>query len=122
MAGRFLSLFALNVSAALSAVLLPRQGSSAWEDKSLPAGERADNLLPQLSWEEKIAQMGGIRQLLQANASFNRTNWNNLYPLQHGILSESSFLLWPVRLLLTTPRLWFAAQPSARRSAVRQHG
>ncbi|KEF59504.1 uncharacterized protein A1O9_04348 [Exophiala aquamarina CBS 119918] len=92
MAGRFLSLFALNVSAALSAVLLPRQGSSAWEDKSLPAGERADNLLPQLSWEEKIAQMGGIRQLLQANASFNRTNWNNLYPLQHGILSYGSQL------------------------------
>jgi beta-glucosidase len=89
MAILFLSLFALKISAALSAVLLARQGSSAWQDRSLPAAQRAENLLLQLSWEEKIGQMGGIRQLLQPNATFNRTTWNDLYPLQHGILSES---------------------------------
>ncbi|KIX05651.1 uncharacterized protein Z518_03623 [Rhinocladiella mackenziei CBS 650.93] len=92
MAGLFLSLFALGISTALSAVLSPRQGSSAWRDKSLPAAQRADDLLPQLSWEEKIGQMGGIRQLLQPNATFNRTTWNTLYPLQHGILSYGSQL------------------------------
>lgn len=84
----FVFLFALNISAAFSAVILPRQGNTAWQDKSLPAAQRAESLLLQLSWEEKIAQMGGIRQLLQANATFNRTTWNRLYPLQHGILSE----------------------------------
>jgi hypothetical protein len=89
MTSRLISWFAFAISTvSSSAVLLPRQNSSAWQDKSLPASVRADNLLPQLSWEEKIAQMGGIRQLLGANATFNQTTWDLLYPLQHGILSE----------------------------------
>ncbi|ETI23267.1 hypothetical protein G647_05066 [Cladophialophora carrionii CBS 160.54] len=92
MAGVLLCLLALDISTASSAVLLPRQGDSTWQDTGLPAAQRADALLPQLSWEEKIAQMGGIRRLLGANATFNRTAWDALYPLQHGILSYGSQL------------------------------
>jgi beta-glucosidase len=75
------------VTAAWSAVVMGRQNNSAWQDTSLTAAQRANALLPQLSWDEKIAQMGGIRQLLQPNATFNRTTYNSLYPLEHGILS-----------------------------------
>jgi beta-glucosidase len=78
---------------------MPRQNGSAWQDTSLIAAQRADALLSQLSWEEKIAQMGGIRQLLQPNATFNRTTYNSLYPLQHGILSESSSFLASLNVL-----------------------
>lgn len=83
-----LTALALIISTALSAVIIPRQNSSGWQDWSLSPSQRAANLLPQLTWEEKIAQMGGIRQLLGANATFNRTTWDSLYPLQHGILSK----------------------------------
>lgn len=90
MARQLFTFFALSISTALSAaVLQPRQNASAWRDPSLSASQRADSLLVQLSWEDKIGQMGGIRQLLGPNDTFNRTTWNTLYPLQHGILSES---------------------------------
>lgn len=90
MVGLLFSGLALFISTAASSAVLVRRdnNSTAWQDKSLPAAVRADSLLPQLSWEEKIAQMGGIRQLLGPNVTFNQTTWDNLYPLQHGILSE----------------------------------
>jgi len=88
MTGPTLTAVALVISAALSAVIVPRQNSSEWQDWSQSPSQRAANLLPQLTWEEKIAQMGGIRQLLGVNATFNRTTWDSLYPLQHGILSK----------------------------------
>jgi len=88
MTGPTLTAVALVISAALSAVIVPQQNSSEWQDWSQSPSQRAANLLPQLTWEEKIAQMGGIRQLLGVNATFNRTTWDSLYPLQHGILSK----------------------------------
>lgn len=89
MARQLLPFLALSISTAFSAAVLePRQNASAWKDPSLSASQRADSLLVHLSWEEKIGQMGGIRQLLGVNDTFNRTTWNTLYPLQHGILSE----------------------------------
>ncbi|KAJ9644821.1 hypothetical protein H2204_001283 [Knufia peltigerae] len=94
MVGLLFSGLALFISTAASSAVLVRRdnNSTAWQDKSLPAAIRADSLLPQLSWEEKIAQMGGIRQLLGPNVTFNQTTWDNLYPLQHGILSYGSQL------------------------------
>lgn len=98
MVGHTLTALALTISTALSVAIAPRQNSSGWQGWSLTASQRAANLLPQLSWEEKIAQMGGIRQLLGTNATFNRTTWDTLYPLQHGILSKLFSHLLKLRL------------------------
>ncbi|KAK5036534.1 hypothetical protein LTS07_002261 [Exophiala sideris] len=93
---RFFLLAALclqHLPAVFAGVLLPRQnGTATWMDTSLSAQQRADALLPHLTWDEKVAQMGGIRQLLSANSTFNQTLYDSLYPLQHGILSYGSQL------------------------------
>ncbi|KAF5968771.1 beta-glucosidase [Fusarium bulbicola] len=83
---------ALVGSLAYTVIAAPGPNSEAWKNKALPPAERAEALLPTLEWTEKIAQLGGIRNLLDPNSSFNQTAYDALYPLQHGILSYGSQL------------------------------
>ncbi|KAK2693567.1 hypothetical protein QWA68_006911 [Fusarium oxysporum] len=83
---------ALAGSLAYPVIAAPGPNNEAWKNKALSPAERAEALLPTLKWTEKIAQLGGIRRLLDPNSSFNRTVYDALYPLQHGILSYGSQL------------------------------
>jgi hypothetical protein len=80
---------ALSGSLAYTVIAAPAPNSETWKNKALSPAERAEALLPTLEWPEKIAQLGGIRKLLDPNSTFNRTSYDALYPLQHGILSRS---------------------------------
>ncbi len=79
---------ALTGSLAYHVIAAPSANNEAWKNKALSPAERAEALLPTLKWTEKIAQLGGIRKLLDPNSSFNQTAYDTLYPLQHGILSK----------------------------------
>lgn len=46
--------------------------------------QRAKDLLAKMTWEEKIAQMGGIRRLLKSGPQLDEDNFNKIYQLQHG--------------------------------------
>ncbi|KAF5609294.1 beta-glucosidase [Fusarium subglutinans] len=83
---------ALVGSLAYTVIAAPAPNSEAWKNKALSPAERAEALLPTLEWTEKIAQLGGIRKLLDPNSSFNQTAYDALYPLQHGILGYGSQL------------------------------
>ncbi|KAF5692703.1 beta-glucosidase [Fusarium denticulatum] len=83
---------ALAGSLAYTVIAAPGPNSETWKNKALSPAERAMALLPTLEWTEKIAQLGGIRKLLDPNSTFNRTSYDALYPLQHGILSYGSQL------------------------------
>ncbi|KAF5989084.1 Periplasmic beta-glucosidase [Fusarium coicis] len=83
---------ALAGSLAYTVIAAPAPNSETWKNKALSPAERAEALLPTLEWTEKIAQLGGIRKLLDPNSTFNRTSYDALYPLQHGILSYGSQL------------------------------
>ncbi|CAK7221305.1 hypothetical protein SEUCBS140593_004526 [Sporothrix eucalyptigena] len=76
---------------AVSAGCLPADPNAApgsiYKNTSYCADARAANLLPLLSWQEKIAQMGGLRQLLGPNVTFNATAYNTVTLTQSGTLS-----------------------------------
>ncbi|KAK5166685.1 uncharacterized protein LTR77_008229 [Saxophila tyrrhenica] len=56
--------------------------------------QRAQSLLEQMTWKEKIGQLGGYRRLLEADATFNRTRFDELYPTQNGNLGYGSAFNW----------------------------
>ncbi|CAK7233457.1 hypothetical protein SBRCBS47491_008615 [Sporothrix bragantina] len=63
-----------------------------YKNASYCPAARAENLLPLLTWQEKIGQMGGLRQLLQANLTYNATNAATILQTQSGTLSYGSQL------------------------------
>lgn len=50
--------------------------------------QRAEALLGKMTWEEKIAQMGGIRRLLKLGPSIDQENFDKIYELQHGNIGK----------------------------------
>lgn len=68
----------------------PVSTAAVYKDASAPPDARAQDLLSLMTWDEKIAQMGGVRQLLQANLTLNRTTYDaTVQDLQNGILGTS---------------------------------
>ncbi|KAH0598360.1 hypothetical protein MHUMG1_03658 [Metarhizium humberi] len=70
-----------------------------YKNTSYTAQERAADLLPRLSWQDKVGQLGGVRRLLTANLAFNQTAFDTLTELQNGILGFGSQLNDPVGVL-----------------------
>jgi hypothetical protein len=64
------------------------QDGVVYKNPSCTPQLRARDLLSRMTWEEKVGQMGGIRRLLGANYTFNRTYYDTYSPLQNGILGK----------------------------------
>ncbi|KAI1413121.1 glycoside hydrolase family 3 protein [Hypoxylon sp. FL1857] len=70
-----------------SAPVYGREHSPAYLDQSLSPKERAADLLHRMTWEEKVGQLGGIRQTLgriNGKPSFNRTAFDTIHNTQNG--------------------------------------
>lgn len=81
---RLIALLLVAVQQAVFAVHIPRE-----RDVSLSPRERAEQLLEQMTWEEKIGQMGGIRRLAARTnneITFNRTAFDEIHELQNGMI------------------------------------
>lgn len=76
----------LQLIAAALALCQPGFAASA-KSKGSPK-QRAKALLKKMTWEEKIAQMGGIRRLLTSGSIFNEANFESRYQYQHGNIGE----------------------------------
>ncbi|KAH8898982.1 beta-glucosidase [Thozetella sp. PMI_491] len=63
-----------------------------YQNASYSPTERAQDLLPRLTWQEKIGQLGGVRRLLGPGLSFNQTAYDVLAKTQNGILGYGSQL------------------------------
>ncbi|OAA61990.1 Glycoside hydrolase, superfamily [Niveomyces insectorum RCEF 264] len=92
-----------SISLAALAGLLPAFAAAAslpiYKNASYTAQERAADLLPRLSWQDKVGQMGGVRRILAANLAFNQTSYDALTEYQNGILGFGNRLNDPARVL-----------------------
>ncbi len=61
-----------------------------YKDASHSPADRASDLLAQMTWEEKVGQLGGIRQILQAKLAFNQTLFDSIHSLQNGMIGMRS--------------------------------
>lgn len=52
------------------------------------AADRARGLLEQMTWQEKVGQMGGIRRLLGPDLAFNQTLFDEIHPTQNGNIGK----------------------------------
>lgn len=59
-------------------------GVHIYKDPSCSVSQRAADLLSRMSWEEKVKQLGGIRQVLGENMLFNETKFNVFNESQNG--------------------------------------
>lgn len=72
------------------ALLTVQPSVTAWNAfHTEDARQRAQQLLDQMTWKEKIGQMGGIRQILPRGVEFNQTFFDDLYELQNGNIGQS---------------------------------
>ncbi|KAJ5655700.1 hypothetical protein N7507_007650 [Penicillium longicatenatum] len=55
-----------------------------YKDPSCTSTQRAEDLLARMSWTEKVKQLGGIRQVLGGNMSFNKTKFDIFNEAQDG--------------------------------------
>ncbi|KAJ5635515.1 uncharacterized protein N7484_008828 [Penicillium longicatenatum] len=55
-----------------------------YKDPSCTSTQRAEDLLARMSWSEKVKQLGGIRQVLGGNMSFNKTKFDIFNEAQDG--------------------------------------
>jgi len=55
-----------------------------YKDTTCTSSQRAEDLLSRMSWTEKVKQLGGIRQVLGQNMSFNKTNFDIFNEAQDG--------------------------------------
>lgn len=61
-----------------------------YKDTTCISSQRAVDLLSRMSWTEKVKQLGGIRQVLGENMSFNKTNFDIFNKAQDGNIGT-----WP---------------------------
>lgn len=62
-----------------------------YQDATRPPAERAVDLLSRMTWEEKVGQLGGIRQPFQSvdgKPAFNRTAYDITHELQNGQIGK----------------------------------
>jgi hypothetical protein len=71
----------------IAAALAACQLGAASAAKSTPR-QRAKALLKKLTYEEKIAQMGGIRRLLKSGGIVDEDNYNSRYQTQNGNIGK----------------------------------
>lgn len=84
-----LAISALTVTSSISSSYV--SSTPIYKDASASPDARARDLLSLMTWDEKIGQMGGVRQLLQANLTLNRTTYDAIREnLQNGILGTPS--------------------------------
>ncbi|KAI0023945.1 glycoside hydrolase family 3 protein [Xylariomycetidae sp. FL0641] len=71
-------------------VVLPGNASSA------SPREQARKLLEQMTWAEKVGQLGGVRRILDADMTFNRTNYDSfIQNYQNGQIGFGSMFNSP---------------------------
>ena len=66
-----------------------QSNGSIYRNPDYTPRERAQDLLELMTWEEKVGQMGGIRQLFGENLSFNETKYENFRKVGDGTLGKS---------------------------------
>ncbi|KAK7408602.1 hypothetical protein QQX98_009250 [Neonectria punicea] len=61
--------------------------------------QRAKALLKKMTWDEKIAQMGGVRRLLTLGPVFDEANFESRYKYQHGNIGFGPMFNWALDAL-----------------------
>ncbi len=61
-----------------------------YKNASHSPADRASDLLGRMTWEEKVGQLGGVRQILQAKLAFNQTLFDSIHTMQNGMIGMSS--------------------------------
>lgn len=72
----------------LASALVAGTSVPIYKNSSYNAAQRAADLLPRLTWSQKVGQMGGVRRLLGSQLSLNQTNVDILLETQNGILGK----------------------------------
>lgn len=67
----------------MSTTLCGKNGD-IYKDTTCTSSQRAHDLLSRMSWTEKVKQLGGIRQVLGENMSFNKTKFDIFNEAQNG--------------------------------------
>ncbi|KAK5126613.1 hypothetical protein LTR85_009547 [Meristemomyces frigidus] len=85
-----MSLFALGFSDTITASTA--KVGAAYSNVTKSPRQRAEALLEQMTWAEKVGQMGGIRRLFSADLAFNKTSYAEIRTLQNGMIGYGSYM------------------------------
>lgn len=86
MRASILSVLLLQGTAAIAS-RQPNDTAPPYLDPTVPAHERASDLLQRMTWEEKVGQLGGIRKVVDRKNGepvFNRTSFEQIRETQNG--------------------------------------
>ncbi|CAM1507895.1 Fc.00g047430.m01.CDS01 [Cosmosporella sp. VM-42] len=89
----------VNFSFIMTALALCHVGSTASAKSKGTPRQRAKVLLEKMTWEEKIAQMGGVRRLLKQGPTIDEDNFNKIYEFQHGNIGFGPMFNWALDAL-----------------------